>query len=129
MSFWTNSKIRNQVAIRMAAAIVVPTIPILAWWREAKGEREKRTEEVRTRIRIPNVQTIDDLMIERCRPGDVLLFDRRWETCATGPFAALACILSRSFLCDDDNMKSVEFGKFDHCGKLFFSKRPAITYL
>ena len=116
MTFWSNSKIRNQVVIRMTAAIVVPTIPILAWWREAKLEREKRTEEVKTRIRIPNVQTIDDLMIERCRPGDVVLFDRKWETCATGPFAALACILARNFLCENDDMKSVSTGKFDHCG-------------
>jgi hypothetical protein len=127
MAFWNNSRIRTQVAIRMAAVVVVPTIPIMAWWREAKLERAKRTEDVKTKIRIPNVQTIDDLMLERCRPGDILLFDRRWETCATGPFAALACILARYFLCEEDDMKSFETGKFDHCGTFASKERIAFT--
>ena len=56
-------------------------------------------------------------MIERCRAGDVILFDRRWENCATGPLAALVCMLGRTFLCKEDPNKVVTEGKFDHCGR------------
>lgn len=78
---------------------------------------QKKSEDVQTRIRIASVQTIDDLMIERCRPGDVLLFDRRWEHCAAGPLAALVCVLGRSLLCyNDPNKSAMTDGKFDHCG-------------
>lgn len=100
----------------MAAGTAVSAVPVLAWWKWSTDQRSKREEEVRTRVRVPNVQTIDDMMIERCRPGDVLLFDRRWETCASGPLAALVCILGRAFLCSDDPNKLVQDGRFDHCG-------------
>jgi len=63
-----------------------------------------------------------EVMVEKCRPGDVILFDRRPELCAAGPWSALACIISRSFVCDDgdDQVRSVDNGKFDHCGKHLF---------
>lgn len=107
---------RIRVLKKMAAGGVVSSIPVLIWWKWAIDEREKKIEDVRTRVRVPNVQTIDDLMIERCRPGDVLLFDRRWESCASGPLAALLCVLGRTFLCRDDPNKVLHDGKFDHCG-------------
>lgn len=113
---WTPKRVR--VLKKMAAGAVVSAIPVGIWWKYALDQRRARAEDVRTRVRVPNVQTIDDIMIERCRPGDVLLFDRRWETCASGPLAALVCILGRTFLCTDDPNKSVQEGKFDHCGKL-----------
>jgi hypothetical protein len=107
---------RIRVLKKMGAGVAVSSVPILIWWKWAIDERHKKLEDVRTRVRLPNVQTIDDLMIERCRPGDVLLFDRRWEHCATGPLAALVCILGRIFLCNDDPNKAIVDRKFDHCG-------------
>ena len=71
-----------------------------------------------TTYRIPNVQTIDDLMVEKCQPGDVLLFDRRCECCASGASAALGCLLGKSILCEEeDGTRSVEKGSYEHCGK------------
>lgn len=113
---------RVRVLKKMGAGAFVASIPVFVWWKWAIDQRKKRAEDVRTRVRIPNVQTIDDLMIERCRPGDVLLFDRRWENCAAGPLAALVCVLGRRFLCFDDNSKSIAEGKFDHCGKFSFQR-------
>lgn len=58
-------------------------------------------------------------MIEKCKPGDVVLFDRRCHKCAAGPAAALSCVLGKSFLCDNDGkmgVKTVDGGQFDHCG-------------
>lgn len=107
---------RIRVLQKIAAGGAIASVPVLGWWKLAYDERQKRAEEVRTKVRVPNVQTIDDIMIERCRPGDVLLFDRRWETCASGPMAALVCVLGRMFLCFDDPVKAMNEGKFDHCG-------------
>lgn len=109
---------RVRVLKKMAAGMGVSSVPVLIWWKWSCDQRNQRAEDVRTRVRVPNVQTIDDLMIERCRPGDILLFDRRWETCASGPMAALVCIFSRTFLCKEDNNKVSQEGKFDHCGEL-----------
>jgi hypothetical protein len=103
----------------MSIGIVTPTIPTALWWKYAYDQRQKRAEEVRTRVRLPNIQTVDDLMVEKCRPGDVILFDRRPELCAAGPWAALSCLLNRALLCNDGEnaVRSVDTGKFDHCGK------------
>lgn len=107
---------RVRVLRKMAVGTAVSSVPVFVWWKWAIDQRQKRAEDVRTRFRVPNVQTIDDMMIERCRPGDVLLFDRRWEHCAAGPLAALVCILGRMFLCKEDHNKVYSEGKFDHCG-------------
>ena len=107
-----------QILSRMALGVAVPTVPVLVWWKWAVDDRHATAEEVRTRVRVPNVQTVDDLLVEKCQPGDVVLFDRRCEKCAAGPLAALSCVLGRSILCHDDptQTRSVETGKFDHCG-------------
>ena len=56
-------------------------------------------------------------MVERCEPGDVILFDRRCECCASGPAAAFACLLGKALLCaEDDGTRSVERGSYEHCG-------------
>jgi hypothetical protein len=109
---------RVRVLKKMGAGLAVPSLPVLAWWKWAVDQRHRKAEEVQTKIRLPNVQNIDDLMIERCRPGDVLLFDRRWEHCAAGPMAALVCMLGRAILCKEDPNKAMADGKFDHCGTL-----------
>lgn len=110
---------RIRVLQKMAGGVVATSVPVVIWWNWSIGQRNKRDEEVRTRVRVPNVQSIDDLMIERCRPGDVLLFDRRWEHCATSPLSALVCILGRALLCSDDPNKAVQDGRFDHCGTFY----------
>jgi len=68
-------------------------------------------------ISIPNVQTIDELLVEKCQPGDVIIFDRRCDCCASGAAAAMGCILGKTFLCnEDDGTRSVERGSYEHCG-------------
>jgi hypothetical protein len=108
---------RVRVLKKMAAGAAVSAVPVVVWWRWSINEREQREEDVRTKVRVPNIQTIDDIMIERCRPGDVLLFDRRWENCASGPLSAFVCIMGRYLLCFDDPNKVMQEGKFDHCGE------------
>ena len=69
-------------------------------------------------LSIPSVQTIDDLMVEKCQPGDVILFDRRCECCASGASAAMACLLGKAILCkEEDGTRSVERGSYEHCGE------------
>lgn len=113
------------VAIKVAATIIVPSVPVGVWYYSAVQDRKAKAEQVRTRVRVPNVQTIDDLMIEKCKPGDVILFDRRCHKCAAGPVAAMSCVLGKSLLCDGEGnngktggggVKTVETGSFDHCG-------------
>lgn len=56
-------------------------------------------------------------MVEKCQPGDVILFDRRCECCASGFSAALGCLLGKTLLCDEeDGTRSVERGSYEHCG-------------
>jgi hypothetical protein len=101
----------------MAAVVVVPSVPVLVWWKYARDDRLSHTRQVETKVRVPNLQTIDDLMVEKCQPGDVILFDRRCERCAAGPLAALSCWMGRSLLCKDDGkMRAVQAGAYDHCG-------------
>ena len=127
------SATRLKVLSRVAAVIVVPTIPILLWWKLAVDDRATHLVEVQTTVRVPNVQTVDDLLVEKCQPGDVVLFDRRCDKCAAGPGAGLACILARALLCRDDpkETRSVEIGKFDHCGEciyIYYNKRIYDVY-
>jgi hypothetical protein len=106
------------IAMKMAATVVVPSIPIGIWYYSAVQDRKAKAEEVRTRVRVPNIQTVDDLLIEKCQPGDVILFDRRCHRCAASPIAAFSCILGKTFLCDSDKkgVKKIDIGSFDHCG-------------
>ena len=88
------STARRRVLARMAGGLVVTSIPVTAWWVHARRQRAQRAEEVRTQIRIPGSQDVLDQIIEdRCQPGDVVLFDRRCETCAASPWAALLLIV------------------------------------
>ena len=75
---------RLKVIGRMAAMVVVPSVPVLVWWKYARDDRQRRFDQVTTKVRVPNVQTIDDLMVEKCQPGDVILFDRRCESVPRG---------------------------------------------
>lgn len=111
----------RKVMTRMAAVVIVPTVPVLAWWQSAKSQRAEWEEQVRTKVRVPNVQTVDDLLVETCQPGDVIVFDRRCDKCAAGPAAAMACVLEKAVLCRDDKTqtRTVEVGKFDHCGEFY----------
>lgn len=108
---------RTKLAIQLSLSALIPVIPILYWSHDAKRERAERQHEVSTKLRIPSVQTIDDLMVEKCQPGDVILFDRRCECCASGFAAAIGCLLGRAILCEEeDGTRSVESGSYEHCG-------------
>ncbi|KAL3771469.1 hypothetical protein ACHAW5_006152 [Stephanodiscus triporus] len=112
-----NDHPRIKLAIQLSLSALVPAAPILYWSRNSKRERAERDREVSTKMRIPSVQTIDDLLVEKCQPGDVVLFDRRCECCASGPTAALGCLIGKAFLCDEeDGTRSVERGSYEHCG-------------
>jgi hypothetical protein len=111
------ARVRLQILSRMAGGVVVTAIPVGLWWKSAYNEREAVAEDVRTRIRVPGLETSDDRLLERCQPGDVILFDRRCEKCAAGPWAATACLAQRRFLCDEKRgARTVDTGKFDHIG-------------
>jgi hypothetical protein len=108
-----------QVISRMAGGVVLLAMPVGYWWYTARQERQKIMEEVRTKIRIPGQETMDEIMIaNHCQPGDVVVFDRRCETaCATSPWAALACFASQQFLCSSDgDNKNKGHRCFNHMG-------------
>ena len=116
-SSWTNST-KLRITAKLSASLLVPALPIGGWYYKATADREAKRIEVRLRVRIPNVQTIDDLMIEKCKPGDVVLFERRCHMCAAGPLAAFACIVGKQFLCGDVGGKRSnrlsDIGTFEH---------------
>lgn len=112
-----NKHPRTKLAVQLSLSALIPAIPILYWSHTAKQERAERQHEVSTMLRIPSVQTIDELMVEKCQPGDVILFDRRCECCASGAAAAMACLLGKAILCEEeDGTRSVETGSYEHCG-------------
>mmetsp|Transcript_27030 Transcript_27030/g.31448 ORF Transcript_27030/g.31448 Transcript_27030/m.31448 type:complete len:311 (+) Transcript_27030:68-1000(+) len=113
---------RLKVLTKFGVSLLIPSIPIGAWYISAINDRKTKIEEVRTKVRVPNIQTIDDLMIEKCQPGDIVLFDRRCHKCAAGPLAAFSCMLGKKILCDENdknnitNKKIVDIGTFEHVG-------------
>lgn len=112
-----NNNQRTKLAVQLCCSALIPAVPILYWSHNAKKERAERLHEVSTRLRIPSVQTIDDLMVEKCQPGDVIVFDRRCECCASGAAAAMSCLLGKAILCEEeDGTRSVEKGSYEHCG-------------
>eukprot|EP00551_Chaetoceros_affinis_P010045 CAMPEP_0203670900 /NCGR_PEP_ID=MMETSP0090-20130426/6859_1 /ASSEMBLY_ACC=CAM_ASM_001088 /TAXON_ID=426623 /ORGANISM="Chaetoceros affinis, Strain CCMP159" /LENGTH=325 /DNA_ID=CAMNT_0050535877 /DNA_START=74 /DNA_END=1051 /DNA_ORIENTATION=- len=123
----TRAAAAKTMAQLSATFFLLPSIPIAAWYYNANSDRQRQIQEVQTKVRIPNVQTIDDLMVEKCQPGDIVLFDRRCHKCAAGPMAAFSCLLGKQFLCDTNNTKSnghrngtsrkmVDIGQFEHVG-------------
>jgi len=111
-------KSKAVIAGKVIASMGVPAIPILSWWKSAHDDRLAHTHSVETKIRVPNIQTVDDLLIEKCQPGDVVVFDRRCDRCAAGPLAALSCIVGRNLLSKSDHSgeRAVETGVYDHVG-------------
>ncbi len=104
----------------LTASIVIPSIPIAIWWYKGQEDRSSLAENVRTKVRVPGVQTTDDRIIQRIKPGDVIVFDRRCETSVAGPLSALNCILSKRFLCYPNNgtdaSSLTEGSSFNHVG-------------
>jgi len=100
----------------MTASLFLPAVPVAAWYYTAVQARREREEQVRTKVRVPNVQTIDELMIEKCKPGDILLFDRRCYKCAAGPLAAFSCLMAKSFLCEGEGRNKNPISGFEHVG-------------
>ena len=57
-------------------------------------------------------------MVEKCQPGDVILFYRRFECFQSEQAAAMACLLGKTILCEEeDGTRSVERGSYEHCGE------------
>ena len=107
---------------KITASLLLPAIPIGVWYYQAIEDRNARIEKVRSQVRIPNVQTVDDLMIEKCQPGDVVLFDRRCHKCAAGPATAFSCIVGKAILCNDrksgrTSLKGLDNESFEHIGE------------
>jgi lysozyme family protein len=100
----TKTTTKLQIAARMAAGLILlPAFPIGYWWYQTMEDRKKHAHSVQTKVRIPTVQTLDEIMIDKIQPGDVLIFDRKCDKCAAGPLAAAACILSKAALCGQSN--------------------------
>lgn len=110
-----SSKRKLEFLGKVTASLILPAIPIATWYYSAHEDRKAKLKEVSSKVRIPNVQSIDDLMIEKCKAGDVILFDRRCHKCANGPLAAFNCILGKKILCDE-KPKSTDVGSFEHVG-------------
>jgi hypothetical protein len=111
---------RLRVLQQLAGGVVVCSIPVAVWYQSARNHRTHTLEQHRTRVKLPsNIQDTLDLLIQnKMQAGDVLLFDRTCHRCAAGPWAALACLMAKTFLCDDQAMnRSVEHGKYDHVGE------------
>jgi hypothetical protein len=119
MIFTGISATRRKVLQQLTGGIVVVSLPVAVWWKTAYDSRQAVLE--RSRTKPTNTSSLipdrNDLLIQRMQPGDVLLFDRKCEKCAAGPWAALACLAGRAFLCDDKKAnRSIDHGKFDHIG-------------
>ena len=114
-----SSAARRKVLQQLAGGVVVVSLPIAVWWKSASNDRHAILDRWQTRP--TNLSSLipdrNDLMIQRMQPGDVLLFDRKCEKCAAGPWAALACLAGRTLLCDESATRSIDHGKFDHIGE------------
>ena len=116
--------INRKVYLQLLGGIGIIAIPISTWWYWSQQERQKLLEAYRTRVQLPPgagaSDTYDYIITEKIQPGDVLLFDRRWERCAASPWSALACIVSKQFLTgktgDDNYIRSIDTGRYNHIG-------------
>ena len=124
------SSSRNLRTLKYLAGITaVPSIPILYWTYWSRDERDRHFQEVieKRQNKVPNVQTLDDVLMDHVLPGDIVLFDRRCHFCQS-PLAALACMVSRKFLTSTSEEESLLdnlryrgnqnhiIGNFDHVG-------------
>ena len=101
--------------IGRTSGLLLPVLPVATWYYSTVQDRKAKMKEVSSRIRIPNVQSIDDLLVEKCKAGDVILFDRRCHKCANGPIAAFNCVLGKALLCNEKS-KTTDIGNFEHAG-------------
>lgn len=111
---------------QLAAGAGVLAVPVAVWWHWSRGERSERLEEFRTRVQLPRgleiTDTYDYLITEQIQAGDVLLFDRRCELCAAGPWAALACLVGKQCLTGRSTATDAylragdKSGRIDHVG-------------
>jgi hypothetical protein len=116
--------INRKVYIQLLGGIGIISIPISIWWYWSRQERMKLLEEYRTRVQLPpsagSSDTYDYIITEKIQPGDVLLFDRRCERCASSPWSALACLISKQLLSspsgDDNYIRSIDTGRYNHIG-------------
>jgi len=117
---------------KITAGAILPAIPEEVWYYQAVEDRNARLEEVRSQVRIPNDQMVDDLMIEKCQHGDILLFDRRCHKCCAGPATAFSCIVGKDILCNDRNrgrtsLKGLDNESFEHIVTSYLISISCIT--
>lgn len=98
--------------------VSVPSVPIGLWYKNAQDERKAHTKSVEQKVRLPGIQSVDDIMIDKCLPGDIVIFDRRCYKCAAGPLAALSCMINKKALCniESSSNRAVEAGEYDQVG-------------
>ena len=116
--------INRKVYIQLLGGMGLISIPISIWWYWSKQERHTLLEEYRTRVQLPpsagSSDTYDYIITEKIQAGDVLLFDRRCERCASSPWSALACLVSQQFLSgnsgNDNYIRSIDTGRYNHIG-------------
>lgn len=113
---------KNQMA-KAVAFLITFSFPVSFWYYEANRKRQQKLDSITSQTKVPNVQTIDELMIENFQPGDVVLFDRRCYTCCYSPFSSLSCFLSKVFLCKSTTHSKTLDGCFEHAGILVPSKK------
>lgn len=129
----TKRAVSRKILQHMGVGVIVISIPVGIWWYWSIGKREEiRTEyrkqkeqQDRIPVQYQSQDTFDYLITNKCLPGDVILFDRRWERCATSPWAALSCWVAKSILCNigqysnsksDCYVKTIDTGSYDHIG-------------
>jgi hypothetical protein len=115
--------LNRKVYLQFLGGIGVMSIPITVWWYWSDQERRTLLDDYRTRVKLPPGaagDTYDYIITEKIQAGDVLLFDRKCERCASSPWAALACIMSKQILTgkvgNDNYIRSIDTGRYDHIG-------------
>jgi hypothetical protein len=103
----------------MAGGTVVLAVPVAAWWYRAVSDRRQKWEEHERKVEAAGARpyrassdAYDYLIENRCRAGDVVLFDRRCHRCAASPWAALSCYAAKRLLDRDGD------APYDHVGVL-----------
>lgn len=103
-----SASVNRKVALQLVGGIGVVSVPIAAWWYQARDARATLRETFTNRPLSLTPDTYDYLISDKCQPGDVVLFDRRCERCASSPWAALACLVAKQSLGGPC--------QYDHCG-------------
>jgi hypothetical protein len=84
--------------LTLSTTAAVPTVPTLAWWYWATQERaawESEENQYTFRSASTSIETIDDQIVDKMRPGDLIFFNRKCHLCSSSPFSALSCYAAK----------------------------------